>query len=138
MSLSLFDPRSPRKPSLHQQTEHTAGDVLSISLFTAYHAGKKVLSVARVTTETIVDAIIEGNDAAHERAGERGQILEAFAALPIDQQEAYLSLQAEDRRQQLQAMSPLRALRGLFSLGSELEQPTSPAVATSQDPTRTV
>lgn len=86
----------------------------------AYGAGELLLRGAAVGIETIATTLDEGNEAARQIADDHRQILDAFVALPSDQQIAYLAVHEEDARarraETWHRLSPIRAWQNLFHM----------------------
>lgn len=127
---------TPLQPIDKQQPEIPRWQTI---LDSACDAGKTLLHGTAVAIETVAVTIHEGNEAARHLAREQDQILEAFTALPADQQNAYLALQAQDDREHRQrirhALSPVRAVRGLFHLDHESVSIESPMPVTGESST---
>lgn len=138
MSIFSIKPQDQRQPTPSERVGYAVGDTLSIALFTAGEIGRRVAHGAGAAIETIQTVMQEGNAAAEAEKARRLQLMQAFAALPVEAQDEYFDQQAEETARERSARmhdilgAPGRALRGLFYLSSDREPLDDTPLATVQ------
>ncbi|TXG77691.1 hypothetical protein E6P97_01415 [Patescibacteria group bacterium] len=125
MSIFSTTPQNQRQSTPSERVGYAVGDTLSIALFTAGEIGRRVAHGAGAAIETIQTVMQEGNAAAEAEKARRLQLMQAFAALPVEAQDEYFDQQAGEAAQERSARmrhilgAPGRGLRGLFYLTSD-------------------
>ena len=112
----------PHGQSHDERPPYTAGEALSISLLAFGQLGRRAATAVGVAVETVVDTLVEGSEAAAELREQRRELLDTFAALPAEEQNAYFGHQADiaaERRADLVnrvVRFPRQAFLGLFDI----------------------